>query len=343
MLSAVAAVSAGHNAHDNGDCRARESHRVKLQLASRVRGRRVSAELDLRTLTATFTIARPRRPAGAAQIRRAPPPSSAPPEQPHHQSRQSTPAPLPQSQNPPVSPPSSAPPELPHPQPPLTLPTVGPAPVVERVLADARAARPRRHAVVWGGGALAAVALASLGMLLASRLDSTEASSSAKGPPPPTTRETGPRPGIGGAVSSGAIAPPPPARARTTTRVRTTAPAGLPPEVPFTSPARTTPTSPTAAALTMLHWPPSAGAAVYWFELYRVGSLGARKILEARPEQAQFAIPRRAPDGTALGAGLYNWTASPQRTPNARVHYTAETRAGRFRITSDGRIVLRPR
>jgi hypothetical protein len=88
-------------------------------------------------------------------------------------------------------------------------------------------------------------------------------------------------------------------------------------------------------------WRPRPNTAVYWFELYRQGRLGARKVLEAWVVEPRFTVPRRAPDGSPLEPGRYSWSATPQRKRSERIRYTGLTRAGRFVITQEGRVVVR--
>jgi hypothetical protein len=153
--------------------------------------------------------------------------------------------------------------------------------------------------------------------------------------------------GIGSAASQPGrtTRPARPARSATSTaqttpepRTRSTRPPAAPPETtPADLPVTTLP--PAEADPRTIAWAPRPGTVVYWFELYRQGSLGARKILEARPTEARFVLPLTAPDGTELGPGLYSWSAAPQQSRRARVRYTGVTRAGRFRITPAGHIV----
>ena len=83
-----------------------------------------------------------------------------------------------------------------------------------------------------------------------------------------------------------------------------------------------------------LRWSPVPKAQLNWFELYRVGEIGSRKVLEAFPTEPTFTLP-----ASALTPGLYNWSASPETTRAARVRSTVLTRAGRFRITADGEMI----
>ncbi len=110
-----------------------------------------------------------------------------------------------------------------------------------------------------------------------------------------------------------------------------------PPRRPATSHDTTT----SAQSARVIAWRPRPGAAVYWFELYRQGKLGSRKILEAWPVEPRFPLPRKAPDGSALEPGRYSWSAAPQESRRGRIRYTGLTRAGRFVLTADGQIVPR--
>jgi hypothetical protein len=315
-----------------------------LRLELRIASRRVAAELDLRSATAAVSVSHRRTPVARQED---PSPTPAPP------------VPLPPLGAPPAREPARlAPPAEPKPRF-IEFPLAGPAlaepppaarPLPAEPLEDRVSEPPRRSSRGrWAVVALVAAGLTVLGAVAASKLASTGASGRAQGPPapsqpvaPPTKTAHRPRssPPPAGATTSSS-------RANTTTTstaaTTTTTPRAQTTVVPAAPREHTKPPAGGLVAPRIIRWAPRPGTVAYWFELYRRGDLGARKVLEAWPVEAQFTIPVRAPDGTRMSPGIYNWSASPQSTRKGRIRYTTVTKAGRFLIKQDGRVVLNPR
>jgi hypothetical protein len=318
----------------------------KLRLAFAIRGRRVVGEFDLATATATLTIS----PRVAPAVQAARPPSTAPgavtrppPEKERVPVAQSLPAREEAERAPPSEPPPAPPPARETLKDAASVARAGSA---ERDHRERKAPRARwRRQAAYAAATLAAAGLALLGVIAASRLAATDSADRAQAPPPPT-RTLDDRQRVSTTVSTK-----PPTRAAaptasTTPGVRSrkgTTRADQPRTDRETTAIPPQPPAGTLVEPVVLRWAPSPNATVYWFELYRRGRLGASKILEAWPVEPHFTIPVRAPDGTWLGPGRYDWSASPQEARGARVRYTALGEAGRFVIRQDGRIDLHPR
>jgi hypothetical protein len=330
-----------------------------LQLALTVKGRRIVAEFDVRTCTAALTISHPAERVGKnAEVPATTPTQAA--------------APLLWLEDEPIAVPVASGPEtgepVPADEPVLAEPSVAREPATEPSPAQreasqtsaspvyaGRAEREDREATVPGPRwrplvgfvviILASAGLAMLGLVAASRLAATDSSDRALMPPPPT-QTVDELQGTGTAASRK-----PPARSvgpktaqePTARATHAATKAVVPPSNGETSGRRAPPPAGTLGTPVVVRWARSPNAVVYWFELYRRGRLGARKVLEAWPAKPQFRIPVRVPGGTWLRPGHYDWSASPQTTRRGRVHYTAVGEAGRFVIRPDGQVVLQPR
>jgi hypothetical protein len=213
-------------------------------------------------------------------------------------------------------------------------------PAVERPEAPLEPLRPRHRRAVWVVAALVAVALAAAGAGAATLLTRDESSESAAtvptakpAPKPKTT--TAPKPALAPARAT--------TLAQTTTAPRqtTTAPHRTTTSRPATTTvvagtrhAETKPAPPVASSAQTISWKPVAGAKLYLFEVLRKGSLGRTSVIQRWPAGPEFELP------AGLAPGLYLWSASPQKRRGATIRSTIFTRAGRFRITESGSLVI---